>query len=144
MSPEKETTLVKTFPHLFRDRNAPMIQTAMCWGIDTNDGWFSIIYEACSKIEPIVKKMIDDALKSKDHEELDFIPAFSQIKEKYGRLCLYLTTGTDEIYDIVDEAEKKSAKTCEQCGNKGKLRGTGWVFTMCNKCWKEYKEKHGQ
>ena len=28
-----------------------MTQTAMCWGIDTGDGWYNIIYSACRLIQ---------------------------------------------------------------------------------------------
>lgn len=144
MSPEKDAALVRDFPHLFRDRNASMTQTGMCWGFQCLDGWEPLIREACSKIEPIIVKMINNAIKTDNLEELDCIPAASCLKEKFGTLSWYLTSGTDEIYKILDEAEKKSAKTCEQCGSKGKLRGTGWVYTLCAKCWKKHKAERGK
>jgi hypothetical protein len=61
----------------------------------------------------------------------------AQIKEKFGTLRFYLTSGTDEMWEIVAEAEKKSAFTCEQCGKPGKLRGKGWLYTACTKCAKK-------
>ena len=60
-------------------------------------------------------------------------PRVSQIKEKYGTLRFYLTSGTDKMYKIVELAERKSARTCEACGKPGKLRGRGWVYTACKK-----------
>jgi hypothetical protein len=63
-------------------------------------------------------------------------PCASQVKEKFGTLRFYLTQGTEEMYAITDEAERKSAKTCEECGKPGKLRGHGWVYTRCAACWK--------
>lgn len=60
-------------------------------------------------------------------------PRVSQIKEKYGTLRLSLTSGTEEMYAIADAAEEASAKTCEQCGKPGKLRGRLWVYTACKK-----------
>jgi hypothetical protein len=145
MTPEKEATLVKAFPHLFRDSKAPLTQSLMAFGCECSDGWYDLIYDACAKMEPIVKKMIDDAIAAKDYDKLDWIPAFIQIKEKYGQLCLYITTYPKEIEKIARAAEKKSAKICEQCGKPGKLRGQGWYYTMCTKCWKQHEERnHGQ
>lgn len=61
-------------------------------------------------------------------------PAASQIKEKFGGLRFYLTSGTEEMYKICSEAESKSYKTCEQCGNPGKVRDGGWILTLCDSC----------
>jgi len=36
---------------------------------------------------------------------------------------------------LVRAAEKKSAKTCERCGQPGSIRGRrGWVKTLCDDC----------
>lgn len=64
-------------------------------------------------------------------------PAASQVKEKFGTLRFYLTSGTDEMYDLIHEAEAKSATTCEDCGTPGKRRGGGWILTLCDQCAKE-------
>lgn len=143
MSPEKEAVLIKKFPHLFRDHTAPLTQSLMAFGFECNDGWYDLLYEAASKIEPILVKMINDATRAKDFEALNYIPAASQIKEKFGTLRFYMTYSTDEIEKIIRKAERKSATTCEQCGAKGKLRGKSWVFTVCSKCWKKYKVERG-
>jgi hypothetical protein len=67
-------------------------------------------------------------------------PRASQVKEKFGTLRFYLTHGTDEMYAITDEAERRSASTCEACGKPGKLRGRGWLYTRCAKCWKKERK----
>lgn len=59
-------------------------------------------------------------------------PAASQIKEKFGTLRFYLTSGTEEMWKIVHEAENKSCKICEECGAPGKRRGGGWILTLCD------------
>lgn len=58
-------------------------------------------------------------------------PRASQIKEKYGTLRFYLTSGTALMYTVTNEAERKSAKICEECGKPGKFRGDGWFYTSC-------------
>lgn len=58
----------------------------------------------------------------------------SQIKEKFGILRIYLTEETDEVEEIVREAEDKSAKVCEFCGSPGTLGGEYWLKTLCPEC----------
>lgn len=132
MSPELDKKLVDDFPLTFRDRNADLMKTAMCWGFECGNGWEPLIRQACEKLEPLIVKHIKEAGK------LDlYPPCASQIKEKYGTLSFYLTSGTDEMYEIVEKAERKSGTICETCGAKGKLRGRGWYYTACNKHTKE-------
>lgn len=61
-------------------------------------------------------------------------PSAMQVKEKYGTLCFYMTSSTDEMEDAISEAEAKSAVTCEDCGQPGVLRGGGWLRTLCDSC----------
>ncbi len=67
-------------------------------------------------------------------------PRASQVKEKFGTLRFYMTGGTDEMYDITDEAQCKSDTICETCGQPGKLRGRGWLYTRCAPCWKKMRK----
>jgi hypothetical protein len=128
MKPFLEKRLVKKFPNLFSDYAKDMKLTAMCWGCECGDGWYKILYQVCQKLEPLVVKWM------KEHpKELEFKPRFSQVKEKFGTLRIYLTSGTDEMYKITDKAEKKSEKVCETCGRPGKLRGMFWLYTACFK-----------
>jgi hypothetical protein len=61
-------------------------------------------------------------------------PRASQVKEKYGGLRFYMTSATDEMYDLISEAEHKSEEICEVCGNEGRPSGEGWITTLCNSC----------
>ena len=46
-----------------------------------------------------------------------------------------MSTETDEMSDLIEEAENKSAKICEICGEVGTLRKiNGWYETICEKC----------
>lgn len=69
-------------------------------------------------------------------EEYDpSIPCASQVKEKFGGLRVYTTFATDEMDDLIREAEKESEVTCELCGDPGVLRlDGGWYMTRCDKC----------
>lgn len=57
-----------------------------------------------------------------------------QIKEKYGTLRFYIGSASDAVFRRIDEAEKESSTVCERCGGPGRLRGRGWVVTLCDKC----------
>ena len=66
-----------------------------------------------------------------------------QIKEKFGGLRFYYgNSNQDEgFYQQVCKAEELSYKTCEECGEPGKLRGGGWVKTLCDKHDEEQNAK---
>jgi hypothetical protein len=101
----------------------------MCWGFECGDGWYRIIKEAAEKLEPLI---VAEIAKDPGGWNAGYYRA-SQIKEKYGTLRFYLSGGTDAMWKIIEEAERKSAKICETCGRPGKLRGKGWLWTACAK-----------
>lgn len=118
MSPELDAALVRDFPALYADRNADMQSTAMCWGFCCGDGW-----------EPLIRKL---------SEQLHFLSKAegcevraSQVKEKYGTLCFYTWGTTDIMHACISQAERRSAQTCETCGESGSTRGRGWLTTLC-------------
>lgn len=128
MNLRNDRYLCKKFPFLFSDRRASMQNTAMCWGFQCGNGWYKIIKEAAAKLEPlIIDCLVKDPVNALYH------PRASDIKEKYGTLRFYLSSGTDEMYAIVFAAEKKSTKVCEQCGQPGKMRGRNWYYVSCKK-----------
>jgi hypothetical protein len=51
MSPELERKLFEKYPKIFAQRKLPMTQTAMCWGIETGDGWYTILDKLCHQIQ---------------------------------------------------------------------------------------------
>ena len=61
----------------------------------------------------------------------------TQIKEKFGELRFYYYGGDDYCSGVESMAESMSAVTCEVCGSSGKLRGGGWVRTLCDEHAKE-------
>lgn len=136
MTNENDKKLCEAFPRLYADRHQDMRRTCMCWGFECGDGWFDLIWQLSEKLEAL----IDDYCKrTQDHKNF---PKASQVKEKFGTLRFYMTTSTDEMDRLIDQAESESAKTCENCGNKGKTRSyRGWWLTNCQKCYEEYKAR---
>jgi hypothetical protein len=51
MNSELQNKLYEKYPKIFIQRKLPMSQTAMCWGIETGDGWYNIIDRLCSLIQ---------------------------------------------------------------------------------------------
>jgi hypothetical protein len=51
MREELDNKLCAKYPKIFRDRNAPMNQTCMCWGFEHDDGWYNIIDMMCANIQ---------------------------------------------------------------------------------------------
>jgi len=122
--------IYKKYDYMFRDKSLPTTQTCMCWGIDTGDGWYELIKNLCKDISRILD-MYPDL-----RQEFKVV----QVKEKYGTLRFYASTTSDLIFDLIGWYEDKSATVCENCGNKGKLRGGGWLRTLCDKC---ENKRHG-
>jgi len=126
--------LYAKYPKLFTQKDSDMRTTAMCWGIDANDGWFDLIDGMCAKLSR-------------------FYPTveFTQMKEKWGALVTYLSWSKEtqwqriwygakrwfynvlDPFAIVNEAEERSRHICEVCGQPGKLReDLVWVLTLCD------------
>lgn len=143
MTDELEDKLCKRFN--FYRRELPMTESLMCFGFSHGDGWFNIIWELSEKIEEIINKY-----NPTDKQALDLLidyPLFNvtQVKEKFGTLRFYyemrldVPEAHDEIMKVIDEAELKSAKTCERCGKPGTQTESGWIKTLCNDCKKGSK-----
>lgn len=138
MDEKLEQQLYNKYPKLFRQKDLSGQETCMCWGIAVGNGWYTIIEEACRKLQQLA-------------DESKVIIEFSQVKEKFAELRLYLEVKPindsqplfkiDSIFkkaqEIVSQAEKLSLLTCEVCGEPGVFRPGGWVKIRCDKHFKE-------
>lgn len=93
---------------------------------DVGGGWLPIV-------EDLIVKLID---KGWDR-------ALMQVKEKFGSLRFYIGTGTPEIFDLIREAENKSAVTCEDCGKPGRVArwGAYWLKCFCDEHGAEWADR---
>jgi len=97
-------------------------------GAECGIGWYPLIIRTLDEIQDICKE------KSVPYPKLE------QVKEKFGALRIYINSGTDEIYDVLDKAEEESLFICEQSGLDGELYKKGyWVRTLNEK----YAKKEG-
>lgn len=86
------------------------------WFMDVEPGWY-----------PLIKELIEDLI------ALGWNKQVTQIKQKYGTLRFYITSGSDAIWDRIWKAEEDSAYICEVTGKPGKLReDLGWIRTLCD------------
>lgn len=134
MNPVLTHYLLKAYPTLYALYHADIREpfNPMAFGFECGDGWFKIIRNLSGQIYSHLAK------KGKKHLN-DF--QVSQVKEKYGTLRYYYYGGDEQIDKWVNEAEKASETTCEECGADGKTRGKGWYTTLCLRHWKEYKKR---
>lgn len=66
---------------------------------------------------------------------------FTQVKEKYGALCLYNNGATEEVLDIISKYEFLSQFICDRCGKPADYQTRGWLENICKKCYKAANDK---
>ena len=120
MKPIYTKSLIVEFPQLFRHAR-PGSHSTMVYGIAVGNGWYDILYQLCVGIQRRAAELCDEP------------PAFSQIKEKFGGLRVYIHGGS-KYRDLIDLAEERAGKTCEHCGAPGTLRQEGWHHVSCDRC----------
>lgn len=125
MNLELENIFYARWSKWFKSR--PLKSYSGFWGFEHGDGWFDLVRDLCEKIEPLAAK----------------IPDFTvlQVKEKFGGLRFYVSHGNEEIHTVIQSAEQESFKTCETCGQSGTLRTDGWLKTLCDRCYTEWRKR---
>jgi hypothetical protein len=157
MRRELDEALCAKYPLIFKDRNADMRTTAMCWGLECGDGWYNIIDTLCGLLtyeyrsaksrydhlmevgvgnvfygtKTVTQEALDEAKIKLDEETLK-VPVAVQVKEKFGGLRFYVQAATDKHYQYISFAESMSYRTCEECGAPGKTYTDGWHTTLCD------------
>jgi len=132
MKAELQKKLFEKYPKIFRQKDLPMQETAMCWGIDCGDGWYKIIDLLCKLLQWDI-----------DHNKHPQIEA-TQVKEKYGGLRFYTNGENEHQSGMISYACHLSEYVCEECGSmEGVTQTEGWIVTLCPKCMKKYKKKRG-
>jgi len=122
MKKELELKLVEKYPTLYQRYGGDMRKTCMHWGFEHGDGWYNLIDELSSKLEP-------------------FGIITEQVKEKFGGLRFYCDypkhlseKDINKIIEIKNIYENLSYHTCEKCGKPGEVRRGGWIQTLCDEC----------
>lgn len=99
------------------------------FGIECGKGWRSLYQPILDRIEEI-NESSDDRIE------------VTQVKEKFGRLEIYLDRYTDELLDMINEASEASGRMCEECGEPAEPTEVGgWIYQLCDKCYEKYLNK---
>jgi len=62
----------------------------------------------------------------------------SQVKEKFGGLCFYVESASENQYAVIHFVESLSHQVCEICGSMKNVGHTrGWIYTRCLECAKK-------
>jgi len=163
MKKELQEKLFSNYPELFRQKDLPMSETCMCWGIDCGDGWYDLIDTVCNFIDFHMKE------NKKWTPKIEFV----QVKEKFGGLRMYYHTiimkeeefensdlkkwyknyedyravmnnGSCMINGAINLALLISQTICEFCGQKATKRTSGWIHNLCEECYQKEMERQGQ
>ena len=132
MKEELQQQLYNKFPDLFQRHEPPLSESNMHSDLVIGDGWYDILYVLCEEIQDIIqKRKLDPRLH-----------CFGQVKEKLGLLRVYMNQclHDEEISYTIHRAVKRSAETCENCGEPGTLRQNRWLRVACDKHQQEYLE----
>jgi hypothetical protein len=118
-----EQKMVERWPTWF-NIGGDIRDTAMPRGFEHGDGWFDLLWRLCEDLEPLVAKL--EAVGGPKFEVL-------QVKEKFGGLRFYVNCRKEEaIRQRIGAAAQESFRTCEVCGQPGRLREDGRIETLCN------------
>jgi hypothetical protein len=150
MSPEKQQSLISTFPKLYRE-TSPEYRSSMNSGLSIGDGWYELVFQLSKDLESAAKS-------EKLDPDTDQWPAATQVKSKFGSLRFYCRTGNKKeqnyvyesfgevisyrpfptsslLAELIKKAETSSKSICEECGKPGSMRATDWIKTLCEVCF---------
>ena len=91
-------------------------------GADIGSGWQPLLLPILQRINEL--------------NEGNYDIKITTIKEKWGRLYVYVDGGPEDLFDLILEMEEKSAHICQDCGAPAEtvLSTHGWYYTLCAKC----------
>jgi len=147
MQENLQNTLYSKYPKIFRQKDLDMRQTALCWGLDCGQGWYTLLDELCGEIQNHIDNENENIKYKKERGELPpDAPNFpqveaTQVKEKFGGLRFYVNYYDDFICGAISMAESMSYRICEKCGNPGKPNEEGWIITLCQSCREKEDER---
>lgn len=103
---------------------------------ECGNGWIALIEQAKTIVAQYnLKHPNDEPIK------------FTQIKEKWGGLRLYINYYVPELTHHLQALENKSFEICEHCGTNKNVKTEythGWLMTLCDECRKKELENFYQ
>ncbi|HNW88054.1 MAG TPA: hypothetical protein PKN48_00195 [Bacteroidales bacterium] len=123
MNRELQQKLFEKYPTIFKQKDLTPLQSPICFGIETEDGWYDLLDTLCFLLTEVCPEI-----------------EATQVKSKFGGLRFYVDHANDAANTLISFAENMSYKLCEICGNRGERIQGGWIWTLCP-THKEEKEK---
>lgn len=123
---EFEKHLVDNYPNLHAKCKDPYFLQGI------GPGWFELIDNLSLRLETVIKHI--QTINS--NSEIYLV----QCKEKFGSLRYYLKDNSvktsQELYNIINEAEDKSTELCYFCGRFNNIPSykNNWIVNMCRDC----------
>lgn len=158
MENQLEEKLYRKYPKIFRQKDWPITQSCMGWGINTPNSWYSIIDNLCFCLQDHVDnggkvykkypfgKFLARLFRNAKyygrwvHKPIRQVEAV-QVKEKYGTLRFYTNYYDPVIDQLVMMAELMTTRICSRCGSaQDIIETTGWISFTCSHCL-QCKEK---
>ena len=133
MKKELEEKLVRDYPEILQEYHLTPFESCMGRGFECGDGWYNLIDECCDQIRAFAEE-----------DKINII--FEQVKEKLGRLTIYVKVEGDKeqkkiAYQIADAFAVKSQYVCDECGREFEDKITenidGWISATCEDCRRE-------
>jgi len=128
---ERRSEILLKHPNIF-NLNLKLTESLIPYfGFECGDGWLNLIEELCCELEKLLIKYPN----IKEHFYT------TQVKEKFAGLRFYVSCENREIFDLIQEYEKKSYSICEHCGKPASKRVYGaWYYTLCDSCFNKLKK----
>lgn len=102
------------------------------FGIECGKGWKNLYQPILDKVEEINKDNPDPI-------------EILQVKEKFGRLNIYLSRYENGLLEDIMKASEQSSHVCEECGEPTEPKESiGWVYQLCDKCYDKFKVRTKQ
>jgi hypothetical protein len=120
----EEERILKKYSKLFRQKDLPITETCMTWGLCVGFGWMKLLDLLCSQLQWDIDKNNQPQLE------------FTQVKEKFGGLRAYNNGATEQQEGMISFAEFLSNYICEECGTMENVTQNekGWILTLCDRC----------
>ena len=121
---ELDETLCTRYPSIFAERHGDPATTAMCWGLEIGDGWYTLVDVLCRELQ-----------RQTDEEGAPQVVAF-QVKQKGGELRFHVGAASERQIAMIDFAQAMSRQLCEGCGAPGTVSGgrLGQASVKCPAC----------
>ncbi|MBR1738776.1 MAG: hypothetical protein IJ737_00630 [Ruminococcus sp.] len=112
------------------------------WSLEMVEGnWYGLIPTGWRKA--FGKELLEEMAAEYDTFSTEYRQYWvvEEVKEKYGELRIYTGPTTKNMLEIIDKYTKLSRHHCIECGEPCKQRDVGWIFTMCDKCFDEMRNR---